>query len=53
MEHACYTESEMASCVRDLNQLHKDTPKNNLQAVRKKYAQEKHGAVSGIPPANL
>jgi len=30
-----------------------DRPTNNLQAVRKKYAQEKHGAVSGIPPATL
>lgn len=53
VQHACYSESAIASCVHDLNQLHKDTPKNNLQAVRKKYAQEKHGAVSGIPPANL
>ena len=51
--HACYSESALLPCVRDLNQLHKDAPKNNLQAVRKKYAQEKHGAVSGIPPASL
>ena len=26
---------------------------NNLQAVRKKYAQEKHGNVSSIAPAHL
>ena len=36
-----------------MNALHKSAPTNNLQAVRKKYAQEKHGAVSGIPPASL
>jgi cyclin B len=52
-EHTSYTEAALLPCVRDMNQVHKDAPKNNLQAVRKKYAQEKHGAVSGIPPANL
>ena len=40
-------------CVRDINALHKAASANNLQAVRKKYAQEKHGSVSGIPPATL
>eukprot|EP00967_Tisochrysis_lutea_P157545 scaffold320018_cov32-Tisochrysis_lutea.AAC.2 len=53
VQHSCYAESALSACVRDLNQLHKDASKNNLQAVRKKYAQEKHGAVSGIPPASL
>ena len=40
-------------CVRDINALHKNAAANNLQAVRKKYAQEKHGSVSGIPPATI
>jgi len=52
-QHACYTEAALVPCVRDMNALHKNAPTNNLQAVRKKYAQEKHGAVSGIPPASL
>jgi len=39
--------------VRDINALHKNAAGNNLQAVRKKYAQEKHGSVSGIPPISL
>jgi len=52
-QHACYTEAALVPCVRDMNALHKNAPTNNLQAVRKKYAQEKHGAVSGIPPATL
>ena len=52
-QHACYTEAALMPCVRDINGLHKAAATNSLQAVRKKYAQEKHGAVSGIPPANL
>lgn len=52
-QHACYSESDLSACVRDINALHKAAASNSLQAVRKKYAQEKHGAVSGIPPANL
>ena len=52
-QHSCYNETAIMPCVRDLNQLHKDAPTNNLQAVRKKYAQEKHGNVSSIAPANL
>eukprot|EP00966_Prymnesium_polylepis_P043281 1004625-Prymnesium_polylepis.1 len=43
-QHACYTEAALVPCVRDMNALHKNAPTNNLQAVRKKYAQEKHGA---------
>jgi len=50
-QHACYTEASLLPCVRDMHALHKNAPNNSLQAVRKKYAQEKHGAVSGIPPA--
>ena len=43
----------MQACVRDINELHKNAAANNLQAVRKKYAQEKHGNVSSIAPAHL
>jgi cyclin B len=53
LQHACYTEAAILPCVRDINALHKNAAGNNLQAVRKKYAQEKHGSVSGIPPASL
>ena len=53
MQHSCYNESQINPCVRDIHALHKSASANNLQAVRKKYAQEKHGSVSGIPPANL
>ena len=52
-QHACYTEAAILPCVRDINALHKNASANNLQAVRKKYAQEKHGSVSGIPPISL
>jgi hypothetical protein len=52
-QHACYTEAAVLPCVRDMNALHKNAASNNLQAVRKKFAQEKHGSVSGIPPASL
>ena len=52
-QHACYTEAAIMPCIRDISALHKAAPSNSLQAVRKKYAQEKHGAVSGIPPANI
>jgi len=52
-QHSCYTEAAILPCVRDMNALHKNAQGNNLQAVRKKYAQEKHGSVSGIPPAQI
>ena len=52
-QHACYTEAAILPCVRDINALHKNAAANNLQAVRKKYAQEKHGSVSGIPAASI
>jgi len=52
-EHTSYTEAALLPCVRDIHELHKNATANSLQAVRKKYAQEKHGAVSGIAPANL
>lgn len=52
-QHSCYTEAALLPAVRDINALHKNAAANNLQAVRKKYAQEKHGSVSGIPPAHM
>ena len=52
-KHSTYKEADLQACVRDIHELHKNATANSLQAVRKKYAQEKHGAVSGIAPANL
>ena len=52
-QHACYSAEAIQSCVRDMNALHNNAASHNLQAVRKKYAQEKHGSVSGIPPTKL
>ena len=52
-QHSCYSEAALLPCVREINALHKAASTNNLQAVRKKYAQEKHGAVSGITPTNV
>ena len=52
-QHSCYTEAAILPCVREMNAKHKAAQANNLQAVRKKYAQEKHGSVSGIPPAAM
>ncbi|KAL3922220.1 MAG: hypothetical protein SGPRY_004637, partial [Prymnesium sp.] len=43
-QHSCYTEAALLPCARDMHALHKNAPTNNLQAVRKKFAQEKHGA---------
>ena len=51
--HSTYKEADLQACVRDMHLLHKNAAADSLQAVRKKYAQEKHGAVSGIAPANL
>ena len=52
-QHTQYLETGLLPCVREIHALHKAAATNSLQAVRKKYAQEKHGAVSGIPPASL
>ena len=52
-QHSCYSEAALLPCVREINALHKGASTNNLQAVRKKYGQEKHGAVSGITPTNV
>ena len=51
--HSTYKEADLQACVRDIHELHKNASANSLQAVRKKYAQEKHGGVSSIAPANL
>eukprot|EP00965_Chrysotila_dentata_P255186 6212134-Pleurochrysis_carterae.AAC.3 len=52
-KHACYTEAALKPCVRDMCLLHRNASTNSLKAVVKKYAQEKHGAVSGIPPTQI
>ena len=39
--------------MRDIHELHKNASTHSLQAVRKKYTQEKHGNVSSIAPAHL
>jgi len=49
--HGRITAEGLRPCVRDMHALHVAASTNSLQAVRKKYAQEKQGAVSGIPPA--
>merc|ERR1712110_223412 len=51
--HSCYSEAQILPWVGEMNALHKAAATNKLQAVRKKYRMEKHGAVSGIPPATL
>ena len=52
-KHSGYKESELQACVRDMHEIHKNAATSSLQAVRKKYAQEKHGNVSAIAPASL
>ena len=51
--HSAYKEADLQACVHDIHLLHKNAATDTLQSVRKKYAQEKHGAVSSIPPASL
>ena len=52
--HSTYTEADLLqACVRDIHELHKNASTHSLQAVRKKYTQEKHGNVSSIAPAHL
>ena len=52
-KHSTYKEADLQACVRDIHELHKNASTHSLQAVRKKYAQEKHGNVSSIAPAHL
>ena len=52
-KHSTYKEADLQACVRDIHELHKNATGHSLQAVRKKYAQEKHGNVSSIAPAHL
>ena len=49
-QHSRITWDALLPCVRALHVLHVAAPAASLQAVRKKYSQEKQGAVSGIPP---
>jgi cyclin B len=51
--HAGYSEAALMPCVREINRLHKAAGGAKLQAVRKKYSQEKHGAVSSYTPVDL
>ena len=51
--HSAYNEADLLQrCVRDIHELHDKAATSSLQAVRKKYAQEKHGNVSSIAPAD-
>ena len=52
-KHSTYKEADLQACVRDIHELHDKATTNSLQAVRKKYTQEKHGNVSSIAPAHL
>ena len=52
-KHSTYKEADLQACVRDIHELHEKATTNSLQAVRKKYTQEKHGNVSSIAPAHL
>ena len=52
-QHAGYSEAALMPCVREINRLHKAAGGAKLQAVRKKYSQEKHGAVSSYTPVDL
>ena len=52
-KHSTYTEADLQACVRDIHELHEKATTNSLQAVRKKYTQQKHGDVSSIALAHL
>ena len=47
-KHSTYKERDLQACVRNIRKLHDKATTNSLQAVRKKYTQEKHGNVSSI-----
>jgi len=51
--HTCYPEATLLPCVKDMNAIVKNAPKNTLVAVRKKYSQEKYGGVAHIQPVDL
>ena len=51
--HAGYSEAALMPCVREINRLHKAAGGAKLQAVRKKYSQEKHGCIATFNPINL
>ena len=52
-QHAGYSEAALMPCVREINRLHKAAGGAKLQAVRKKYSQEKHGCIATFNPINL
>lgn len=50
-----YQEATLLPCMRDMNTILNAAlaPKNNLNAVRKKYSREDHGQVALVPPVEL
>ena len=52
-KHSTYKEADLQACARDIHELHDKATTNSLQAVRKKYTQEKHGNVSSIKLAHF
>lgn len=50
-EHTGYSPQKMRAAVEAIRRLHAAAVSDKLQAVRKKYAQLRFGAVSGIPLA--
>ena len=52
-KHSTYKEADLQACVRDIHELHEKATTNSLQAVRKKYTEQKHGNVSSIAVAHL
>lgn len=51
--HTCYPEATLLPCMKDMNAIAKAAPKNSLSAVRKKYSQDKYGAVAHVPTVEL
>ena len=47
--HTRCSVADLSEITRDLVELHSQATFDTLQAVRRKYAQDRFGAVSGIP----
>ena len=48
-EHTHFSEDALAPCAVQLKVLHSVASSDPLQATRRKYAQDRFGAVAGIP----
>jgi len=48
VKHTCSTEQMLKECVKEMCMLLEGTEKNSLQAVRKKFSQQKHHAVARL-----